>query len=115
MQGARGVLRSSESVGYILNDWRSIDFEAASSQVIFTHHLPEQSLELFKECECVNNYTATRHVECTYQIYLLICLSLVAGEFEQLLVKQSSLEIYFEWLDSLIERKVCEVSRQLKE
>lgn len=28
---------------------------------------------------------------------------------EQLLVKQSPLEIYFEWLDSLIERKVCEV------
>ena len=25
------------------------------------------------------------------------------------MVKQSSLEIYFEWLDSLIERRVCEV------
>ena len=34
----------------------------------------------------------------------------VSREIEQLLVKQSSLEVYFEWLDSLIERKVCEVS-----
>lgn len=41
-------------------------------------------------------------------LYACIFLS-VAAELEQLLVKQSSLEIYFEWLDSLIERKVCEV------
>ena len=43
---------------------------------------------------------------------LIITLSLsflVASELEQLLVKQSSLEVYFEWLDSLIERRVCEV------
>ena len=26
-------------------------------------------------------------------------------------MKQSSLEVYFEWLDSLIERNVCEVMR----
>ena len=33
----------------------------------------------------------------------------VASELEQLFVKQSSLEVYFEWLDSLIERRVYEV------
>ena len=37
-------------------------------------------------------------------------LSAVALEMEQLFVKQSSLEVYFEWLDSVIERRVSEVS-----
>jgi len=36
--------------------------------------------------------------------------SAVALEMEQLFVKQSSLEVYFEWLDSVIERRVSEVS-----
>lgn len=42
-------------------------------------------------------------------IPFLLVFFAVSGEFEQLLVKQSSLEVYFEWLDSLIERRVCEV------
>ena len=33
----------------------------------------------------------------------------VAHELEQLFVKQSSLETYFEWLDSVIEKRICEV------
>ena len=37
------------------------------------------------------------------------CYFAVASELEQLFVKQSSLEVYFEWLDSLIERRVAEV------
>ena len=37
----------------------------------------------------------------------------VASELEQLFVKQSSLEVYFEWLDSLIERRVFEVGTQV--
>ena len=36
--------------------------------------------------------------------------SLVALEMEQLFVKQSPLEVYFEWLDSVIEKRVCNVS-----
>ena len=43
-------------------------------------------------------------------IITFVLLFAVSAELEQLLVKQSSLEVYFEWLDSLIERKVCEVS-----
>lgn len=114
LQGARGVLRSSESVGYILNDWRSIDFEAASSQIAFTHQLPEQSLELFKECkhwkiDC-HNFSHSISLRISVYTIFIACSLAVAGEFEQLLVKQSSLEIYFEWLDSLIEHRVCEVS-----
>jgi len=35
----------------------------------------------------------------------------VALEIEQLFVKQSSLEVYFEWLDSVIEKRVCNVSK----
>lgn len=35
---------------------------------------------------------------------------LVALEMEQLFVKQSPLEVYFEWLDSVIEKRVCNVS-----
>ena len=50
-QDARGVLRSSESVSCILNDWRAIDFETAAGQIMFSHQLPEHSLELFKECK----------------------------------------------------------------
>ena len=48
-------------------------------------------------------------VLCNKIIIVVIIIFAVAGELEQLLVKQSSLEVYFEWLDSLIERKVCEV------
>ena len=33
----------------------------------------------------------------------------VIQELEQLFVKQSSLEVYFEWLDSVIEKRVSEV------
>ena len=36
-------------------------------------------------------------------------VSSVAGEMEKLFVKQSSLEVYFEWLDSLIDKRVHEV------
>ena len=40
---------------------------------------------------------------------MILLFSAVASELEQLFVKQSSLEVYFEWLDSLIERRVYEV------
>ena len=33
----------------------------------------------------------------------------VAHELEQLFIKQSTLEVYFEWLDSIIEKQVTEV------
>lgn len=39
----------------------------------------------------------------------------VARELEQLYVKQSTLEVYFEWLDSLIERRVSEVRRSAEQ
>ena len=44
---------------------------------------------------------------------MVICLPplthTVAGELEQMFIKQSSLEVYFEWLDSVIDRRVNEV------
>jgi hypothetical protein len=43
------------------------------------------------------------------QYYYCVIIFAVASELEQLFVKQSSLEVYFEWLDSLIERRVAEV------
>ncbi len=33
----------------------------------------------------------------------------VSSELEQMFIKQSTLEVYFEWLDSVIERNVKEV------
>ncbi len=33
----------------------------------------------------------------------------VSRELEQMFIKQSTLEVYFEWLDSIIERNVKEV------
>lgn len=40
---------------------------------------------------------------------LVVTLYTVIQELEQLFVKQSSLEVYFEWLDSVIEKRVSEV------
>ena len=51
LQGARSVLRGSDSVTSILNDWRSIDFESAASQVVFPNQFSEQTTDLFKECK----------------------------------------------------------------
>ncbi len=34
----------------------------------------------------------------------------VSRELEQMFIKQSTLEVYFEWLDSIIERNVKEVN-----
>ncbi len=42
-------------------------------------------------------------------LLFVVIIFAVASELEQLFVKQSSLEVYFEWLDSLIERRVAEV------
>ena len=41
---------------------------------------------------------------------MIPCCSPVATELEQLLVKQSSIEVYFEWLDSIAEREMHKVS-----
>ena len=43
------------------------------------------------------------------QITCMSFLYSVAHELEQLFIKQSSLEVYFEWLDSVIEKRVSEV------
>ena len=45
----------------------------------------------------------------SFAFYHSTPLLLVALEMEQLFVKQSPLDVYFEWLDSVIEKKVCNV------
>lgn len=80
-KGARGVLRNSELVTRLLNDWRCLDLEGMSEQVGISQLMGESAGDLLKE---------------------------FSSELEQLFVKQSSLEVYFEWLDSLIERRVSE-------
>ena len=54
------------------------------------------------------------YCSCLY-LYPPSLLSTVASELEQLFVKQSSLEVFFEWLDSIIEKRVSEVSLLSKE
>jgi hypothetical protein len=43
----------------------------------------------------------------------LAFIDAVISEFEQLFVKQVPLEIYFEWLDSLVQSEVLEVNPTL--
>jgi len=75
--------------------------------VVFPNQFTEQTTDLFKECKAHKNNIGFCEPDFIFRHFSPLP---VAVELEQLLVKQSSLEIYFEWLDSLIERKVCEVS-----
>ena len=79
------MLRSSESVGCILNEWQSVDFEAAAGQIIFTHQLPDLSVELFKECEqlmnccsghcsCMLSCNVRGYHTCTCSTYMYVCM-----------------------------------------
>ena len=51
IQGARGVLRNSETVSVIMNEWRTVDFAGVAQQAAYRHHIPEHSIELFQECK----------------------------------------------------------------
>ena len=42
-------------------------------------------------------------------MFTVSLLKTVGSELEQLYVKQPSLEVYFEWLDSVIEKRVSQV------
>ena len=44
-------------------------------------------------------------------VIIIILLCAVAHELEQLFIKQSALEVYFEWLDSIIEKRISEVRK----
>lgn len=50
-KGARNVLRSSENVTLILNEWRCIDFEATAKHATYSQQISEGSAELIKECK----------------------------------------------------------------
>ena len=51
LQGARGILRNSELVTHLLNEWRCLDLESMSEQVGISQHMGESAGELLKECE----------------------------------------------------------------
>ncbi|XP_065844835.1 transcription factor RFX4-like isoform X2 [Oscarella lobularis] len=81
-QAAKGVLRSSDMVSHMLVDWRGIDFPSVRTQMTFS---------------IIDNPKGTAEF-----------IDAVGCEFEQLFIKQATLEIYFEWLDSLVQEKVVE-------
>ena len=101
LQATRNVLRMSEQINDMLADWRELNFVEISKMAVFvTQRDAEPDNDLIREGMPV--------------IILIKPLSLfpplVALEMEQLFVKQSPLEVYFEWLDSVIEKRVCNVS-----
>jgi regulatory factor X 4 len=85
-QAAKGVLRSSDMVTHMLADWRGMDFSLIRSQMLM----------------CMADDAGKSP---------LAFIDAVISEFEQLFVKQVPLEIYFEWLDSLVQSEVLEASK----
>lgn len=82
----RNVLRISEQVNDMLADWRELNFVEISKMSVFVAQQDSNpDHDLIRE---------------------------VALEMEQLFVKQSPLEVYFEWLDSVIEKRVCNAQQQ---
>ena len=75
-QTARGVLRNCESVSVMLEDWRTLDFCDISLRLTFVR----------KRCPSEENS-------------LVRILSI---ELESLFVKQAPLDLYLEWIDSMI-------------
>lgn len=63
-QGARGVLRNSETVSAIMNEWRSMDFSSAIQQATFNHEISDHNIDLFQECKHIlqTNYEKFRQV-----------------------------------------------------
>ena len=79
-QTARGVLRNCESVSIMLEDWRGINFRDIAVRLTFFNQ-PAQSEE--------------------NDLVRLICY-----ELESLFVKQAPLDLYLEWIDSMINSQV---------
>lgn len=102
------MLRNSEAVSNLLTEWRSVDFDNVARQAALNQQMGEPAYELISECKLVNYRSTSIHI-LLYRLYNLPPYIIVAHELEQLFVKQSSLEVYFEWLDSIIERRVSEV------
>ncbi len=50
-QGARTVLRNTEAVSGILQEWRSIDFDSLSSQASYGQPVTQTQSDTFKECK----------------------------------------------------------------
>ena len=45
------MLRNSETVSAIMNEWRSVDFVGAAQQAAYNHQIPEHAIDLFQECK----------------------------------------------------------------
>ena len=75
-QTARGVLRNCESVSVMLEDWRTLDF-----------------------CDISLRLTFVRKRSASEEDSLVRILSI---ELESLFVKQAPLDLYLEWIDSMI-------------
>eukprot|EP00118_Oscarella_pearsei_P007101 m.33626 g.33626 ORF g.33626 m.33626 type:complete len:595 (+) comp31855_c0_seq1:367-2151(+) len=85
-QAAKGVLRSSDMVTHMLADWRELDMACVRTQMEFC---------------IIDDPKGTAQF-----------IDAVSLEFEQLFIKQATLEIYFEWLDSVVEENVLEKSSE---
>ena len=49
------MLRNSETVSAIMNEWRSVDFSSAAQQATFNHQISEHNVDLFQECKPILN------------------------------------------------------------
>ena len=45
------MLRNSETVSAIMNEWRSMDFSGAAQQATFNHEISDHNVDLFQECK----------------------------------------------------------------
>jgi len=52
LQNARGVLRNSETMNLLLNDWRMLDIDNTIAHASLSgHHLNEPAIAIFRECK----------------------------------------------------------------
>lgn len=67
------MLRNSETVSAIMNEWRSIDFSSAAQQATFNHQISEHNVDLFQECKLTlpTNYEKFRQI-CMNAIQLVL-------------------------------------------
>jgi regulatory factor X 4 len=86
-QPARNVLRSSEMITALLDDWRGIKFPTIAQQSASVLH-EETVMDSIEDL--VGSF---------------------ASELESLLLKQPTLDVLFEWLDSIIEKEVAKINR----
>ncbi|XP_050417756.1 transcription factor RFX4 isoform X2 [Patella vulgata] len=85
-QAARTVIHSTDITSQMLDDWLNIDLNSIIKQTLYT----------------MDQYTEKDHT-----IIVNLC-----SEFEKLLEEHSTIESYIDWLDSMVDRCIVQLSSQ---